>query len=195
MDYIAASDFLLFVHNVGVALDERYVEPRTLVYMHGLDLDRFWAVPRNPQRQVGLIASVLDGFDPWSACFLWPRDGWDHASGGGRADEAVYGLMLRSAGARADFDGAIRYAATERAELATALFAAMSFGWSVADDLFVLPDHGQQLMGIDHHDAVHVSFAGSAGIDPFVAHMAANRFPLPRDVPDATFERPEWMPR
>ena len=67
------------------------------------------------------------------------------------------------------------------------------FGWSVPDDLFVVPDHGRQLLQTDHHDVVHVDFAEEGMVEPFVRHTA-EEYPLPTEPPDWTFKRPDWMP-
>lgn len=73
------------------------------------------------------------------------------------------------------------------------LYAFLAFGWCVDDDLFFVPDHGQQLLQTDHHDVIHVEWASEERVQRLVAHMADAGYELPRDVPDWTFKCPEWM--
>jgi hypothetical protein len=65
-------------------------------------------------------------------------------------------------------------------------------GWT-HDDLFVVPDHGQQFLGLDHHHVVHVQCASEPELQRFIDHMARAGYRLPDEIPDATFKRPHWM--
>jgi hypothetical protein len=115
---------------------------------------------------------VLDGLDAWSKCYLHPRGRWPHAGPRLRERDRVFGVILEAAGVPADFDGAIGYDQADRDRLITALCAAMALGWSTRDDLFVIPDHAQQLVQTDHQGVVHVDFANGTDVDRFIAHMA-----------------------
>jgi hypothetical protein len=68
------------------------------------------------------------------------------------------------------------------------------FGWSVAEDLYVVPDHGRYILQTDHHDVIHVSFHDARHVQHWVSEMARRGFDLSEDLPDSTFKRPSWMP-
>jgi hypothetical protein len=68
------------------------------------------------------------------------------------------------------------------------------FGWCAEDDLFFVPDHGQQLLRTDHHDVVHVQCSSEERIQELVEYMAQQGYELPAGLPDETFKRPDWMP-
>jgi hypothetical protein len=74
------------------------------------------------------------------------------------------------------------------------LFSTTVFGWSVEEDVYVVPDHGRHVLQTDHHEVIHVSFRDAGEIGHWVSQMAQQGFDLPEDVPDATFKRPSWMP-
>jgi hypothetical protein len=83
---------------------------------------------------------------------------------------------------------------SEREALVTLLFSTTVFGWSVNEDVYVVPDHARQILQTDHHhDVVHVSFPAHGDMEDWVAKMSEEGFDLPHDPPDATFKRPSWM--
>lgn len=140
------------------------------------------------------VSHLLAGLDPWAECVLWPRGGaWPRAGGVERPGDQVRGVVLQGAGIPAGCEGAVRYGAGEADKLVAVLFAHLVFGWSVPDDLFVVPDHARQMLQTDHHDVVHVAFADEAGVEPFVRHMANEEYLLPKEPPDPTFKKPGWM--
>ena len=61
------------------------------------------------------------------------------------------------------------------------------------DDLYIIPDHRQHFLMIDHHDAIFVEFATQSEQQRFVAAMHHEGIDLPADLPDETFKRPGWM--
>ncbi len=75
----------------------------------------------------------------------------------------------------------------------TAVFTQLTFGWSVTDDLFVVPDHGRQMILTDHHGVVHAQFLDQRRIEPFVRDMREQGYPPPVELPDETFKKPDWM--
>jgi hypothetical protein len=77
--------------------------------------------------------------------------------------------------------------------LVAVLYAYLAFGWCEDDDVFFIPEHGQQLLKTDHHDVIHVECASEARILNLVAHMAEAGYELPCEPPDWTFKRPAWL--
>ena len=55
-------------------------------------------------------------------------------------------VMLRGAGIPDGWRGAVRFERDEENVLLAVLFAYLAFGWCVDDDLFLVPDHGRQLL-------------------------------------------------
>lgn len=194
MEHVDREAFLADVRSQGIGPDERYSEARYLIHLPDRPHHRFWEIPVAPLRFPVFIATALDALAPWSTCDVWPRKGWMHASSSGDPRRAAFAAILRGVGARPAFDGALRYSIDDRAELTALLFAHRMFGWNVGHDCFVVPDHRGQILLLDHDGALHVSFAQASMIDPFARRMAAEGFPLPTDVPDHAFKRPDWMP-
>ena len=59
----------------------------------------------------------------------------------------------------------------------------------------IVPDHARYIVQTDHHNVIHVSCLSSADVEECVREMEKRGFPLPQDVPDSTFKKPEWMNR
>jgi hypothetical protein len=61
-----------------------------------------------------------------------------------------------------------QFSRAEFAKLTTLIFATTIFGWSVGEDLYVIPNDGRYLLQTDHHGVIHVSFAAEADLEHFV---------------------------
>ena len=191
MDLISPSDFLAWARKQDIVPWKS--DSTALVYSQNEIHCRFWRVPARVQIPY-FISHLLNGLDAWSDCYLWPRDGWwpqipddDHIK------DKVELCVLAGAGIAANSHGAIRYSAKEVDKLITAVFAKLSFGWCVSDDLYIIPDHARQFMEASHHDVVHVDVRDAERMQQFIQHMDLGEFPLPTKVPDATFKKPHWM--
>ena len=192
MELVPPNDFLPWARTREISSQEE--DPYPLTYHPHPYQERFWNVPPRGARMAFFISHLLKGLDPWSECFLWPRGGWwpevptnDHII------ERVEVRVLAGAGIVANTRGAMRYSAKELDQLVTAVFAKLSFGWCLSDDLFIVPDHGRQFMQASHHDVVHVMVRDEERMRQFIQHMELGEFPLPTRLPDATFKKPDWM--
>ena len=87
----------------------------------------------------------------------------------------------------------MQFARDERETLVALLFSTTVFGWSVVEDVYVVPDHARQILKTDHHGVVHVDFGDPGDVDRWVSKMSESGFDLPNEPPDATFKRPTWM--
>src|SRR5262249_44730673 len=132
--------------------------------------------------------------DEWSTGLLWPRSGaWPDPSQSRSLNDRVRDVVLRGAGIPGGWSGAIRFHQDEEETLAAVLFAYLTFGWCVDDDLFFVPDHGRQLVQTDHHDVIHAECSSEDRVLRLVEVMAEAGYELPTEPPDWTFKRPAWM--
>jgi hypothetical protein len=194
MELRQSSDFLRWAATHGIEPDKRYAEPRCLVYASGDDHKRFWEFPESPLAWPAFLKRLLSGLDAWSRCWAWPRGGrWNGAAGSDNPGDAIRGVVQRAMGIPDDWAGAAGFGAAELDQLVSVCFMKMGLGWHVGDDLFLLPDHGHQFLGVDHHRAIHVDFSSADRIEEFVSHMQQGGFSLPTEPPDETFKWPHWM--
>jgi hypothetical protein len=191
VDAVDSHDFLRWAASAGIGTDPRYPESGCLSLLPPRDHARFWVVPRDPATWPRFSDCILDGLDPWEGVFLWPRSGtWPAAGEGGSLNERIREVILRGAGVPAGWAGALRFLDWEADAVVAVAFACLAFGW---DDLFLIPDHGRQLIQTDHHGVVHVACGSEPRVAEFVARTAAEGYELPTDPPDWTFRRPAWM--
>ena len=87
----------------------------------------------------------------------------------------------------------VEFERAESDQLITLLFSTTIFGWSTGEDLYVVPDHANQIVIASHHNVVHACFRQMESLQQFVKGMNEDGFRLPKTVPDATFLIPEWM--
>jgi len=50
--------------------------------------------------------------------------------------------------------------------LVSLLFVTSTFGWSVGEDLYVVPDNARYILKMSHHGVIHVQFRNIDDIDP-----------------------------
>jgi hypothetical protein len=102
-------------------------------------------------------------------------------------------VILRGAGIPIGLSGAILFGRNEESSILTVLFTSFAFGCCVDDDLYVIPQHGRQIVQTDNHGVVHATCQDEQRIRELVAHMDGAGYELPTELPDGTFKSPSWM--
>jgi hypothetical protein len=186
--------FLKWAKTCGMGLDERYLDSAVLTFKPDPDLERFWVVPRQPERRPHFIAVMLELMGKWQSCRVWRHMGsWHERPNPERLNDRVEFQILNGIGMPMGTGDIVEFERAEFDQLTTLLFSTTIFGWSVGEDLYVVPNHAQHILKASHHDVVHVSFRRVEDLQEFVKGMDKEEFPLPKAVPDSTFKIPEWM--
>ena len=195
MTTLTEDEFLQWAFAKGMMLDPKYPQSAVLDFKTDSD-SRFWEVPRAPERRPHFLASLIDLMGDWQTCYIWRHlGGWPDPAGidPRRINDAVEMLILQGLGLPLGTGAVVAFDRTEREALVTLLFSTTVFGWSVGEDLYVVPDHARQILKTDHHDVVHVSFSAGEDVKSWVSKMSQERFNLPEHPPDATFKLSAWM--
>jgi len=194
MRALAENDFLRWAQDNGLGLDERYPDSAVLTFRPDSLQDRFWSAPTQPEKRPYFVASLLELMGDWRSCFCWRHLGsWPGSVDQRRVNDVVELRILRGLGLPLGTADVIEFSHDEFDTLVTLIFSTTIFGWSVGQDLYVVPDHARYILQTDHHDVIHISFRTPHEIDHWVSVMAERGFPLPHEVPDETFKRPSWM--
>jgi hypothetical protein len=190
------ADFLRGIEPRGIAVDPAYPKSAILRFRNAEPDARFWIVPDEPERRPYFIATMLELMGSWASCFAWRHMGsWrarEHINPL-RINDCVEFTILNGIGIPTGTADIIEFTRDDMFLLVTLLFATSIFGWSVGEDLYVVPDHGQYILKTDHHGVIHVEFRRPADVDAWVSAMADRGFPLPDEPPDATFKSSGWM--
>ena len=195
MKSTSEAEFLQWASTKAIRLDPRYPRSAVLHFESGSDA-RFWEVPSRPERRPSFLALLIDLMGDWRTCYVWRHLGkWPDPNGidARRINDRVECCILRGLGLPLGTSAVVQFERSERDALITLLFSTTVFGWSVREDLYVVPDHGRQILRTDHHGVVHVSFPARGDIEHWVSTMSEKGFDLPRELPYATFKRPSWM--
>jgi len=130
----------------------------------------------------------------WQTCYVWKHLGrWPRSAVAERINDVVELRILEGLGLPLGTNAVVEFSRSEYHTLVTLLFTTTIFGWSVGDDLYIVPDHAQHLLQTDHHGVIHISFRTEDSLNVCVDEMARREFPLPAEVPDSTFKQPRWM--
>jgi hypothetical protein len=195
MKPITAELFLERAAAVGIGFDPRYRQSNSLIFLPPNDASRFWPRPSEPPRWPHFLASILsfiDASETITAC-RWrsgPRPWPDSATAEfqGYKTHAVFTEALEIP---SGWPGAVEFDGSDRQLLIAVMVAHFI---DPICDLIVVPACGGMFMQLSHHDVVHVSASTTDRIKAIVSAMASAKYPLPDEIPDATFKRPQWMP-
>jgi hypothetical protein len=186
--------FLEWASAHAMELDERYPDSAVLTFKPDTHLDRFWIVPTRPERRPYFLAVMLELMGGWKSCLAWRHMGsWPERPDPDRPNNRVEFQILKGIGLPIGTAAVVEFDRAECDQLITLLFSTTVFGWSVGEDLYVVPDHAQYILMTSHHDVIHVCFRTLNDLQQFVSGMEKEKFQLPKRIPDPTFETPEWM--
>jgi hypothetical protein len=151
-------------------------------------------VPAAVRRLPYFLESFLELMGDWQSCRVWRHLGsWPDKTSPDRISDDVEVCILDALGLPLGTANIVEFSRSEQDKLLTLLFTTTIFGWSVYEDLYVVPDHGRYLLQTDHHNVIHVIFRSEADVNRWVEEMERRGFALPDEVPDPTFKQPKWM--
>ncbi|MGB2712713.1 MAG: hypothetical protein WBC51_00945 [Vicinamibacterales bacterium] len=194
MKTLTQAAFLAWADGAGLGLDPQYPASAVLVLRPDPHQDRFWEIPAEPERRPYFILSLLELMGDWQECYAWRHLGrWPESADPLRVNDVVEWRILKGLGLPLGTADVVKFERAELDKLVTLMFSTTVFGWSVGEDLYIVPDHARYIVQTDHHNAIHVSCRSSADVDEWVRQMQERGFALPEEVPDSTFKRPDWM--
>lgn len=196
MKSLAEADFLRWAEDRDIIVDAKYPQSAVLKFRPASDNARFWLMPDQARRRPFFISSMLELVGPWDTCFAWRHMGsWpsqEHLDLG-RINDVIEFELLKGIGIPLGTADALGFRRDDLYRLVSLLFVTSIFGWSVGEDLYVVPDNGRYILKMSHHDVIHVEFRYEGDVDIWISKMAEQGFALPDDPPDETFKRPTWM--
>jgi hypothetical protein len=93
----------------------------------------------------------------WQECYVWRHLGsWPKSADSLRINDVVELQILEGLGLPMGSGDIVSFDRTELNRLVTLMFSTTIFGWSVGEDLYVVPDHANCILQTDHHDVIHV---------------------------------------
>ncbi len=177
------AQFLTWVGNYGIGLDRSYPQLAILAFIPDPGCARFWEIPVEPERRPYFIAGILEGMGDWKSCFVWRHMGsWPTRPEPVRLNDRIEFQILKGIGLPLGTAYVIEFDRAEIDALITLVFSTSIFGWSVNEDLYIVPDTGRYIAKTSHHGVIHVSFGGSDDVQAFIQFMAERSFMLPDEL-------------
>jgi hypothetical protein len=194
MNRITEKSFLALIKKQRIIVDPGYPDSAVLCFDPDPGISRFWEIPEEARRITCFIDTILSSLVPWNTVYVWKHLGsWKSIATGVRLNDDVQAIIYSGIGIPGGHADILEFTKDEYPKLVALIFNQLIFGWNVGDDLYLIPDHGDQIVKTDHHDAVHVEFKSDETMQKFVEAMKQRGFPLPEDVPDETFKTPDWI--
>jgi len=196
MKSLNEAEFLEWATGKGLHLDPRYPKSAVLTFRDAPGEARFWKVPFEPHRRPYFILSLLKLLGNWRVCYVWRHMGsWPREVDPLRVNDVVELEIFKGLGLPLGTADVVEFSRDDIKRLVTLMFSTTVFGWSVGQDLYVVPDHAQALLQTDHHEVIHAVCRDPANIQQWIEGMEHAGFALPDGVPDSTFKTPVWMTR
>jgi hypothetical protein len=194
MKRINEKEFMVKINTVDIVNDKENKGLSELDFKSVPGIERFWRIPDAARRLPYFINVILDSIDPWEELFIWKHMGsWDLEIHGEDTSDDLQALMYKGAGIDQSHADIIRFDKTEVINITAIIFNQLVFGWHVGDDIYIIPDHGRQIIKTSHHDVVYLNFKEEERLNQFIRKMAECGFTLPDKIPDGTFKKPDWM--
>lgn len=194
MRTLTESAFLSRIRDLGVRVDDRYPQSAILAFHPNPGLDRFWEIPAEPERRPYFIACMLAQMGDWKSCYAWRHMGsWPASAEPLRINDVVELRILRGLELPLGTGDVVEFNRGDEDRLITLIFATTVFGWSVGQDLYLVPNDGRYILKATHHGVVDVAFRDTSDLERWAIRMGEKGFSLPSDVPDSTFKVPTWM--
>jgi hypothetical protein len=172
MKAIAVEEFLNWASCHGIGVDPEYAKnwPRNLSFSTA-DADwRYWVIPENSHGIVRLLQALVEGLGQWQSIYLWPKStSWlDEIQ---EDDNPVGRFAANSLKGISDGREALLFNRDESETLYTLAFCVAAFGWSWVSDIYLVPDSGDVVLMIDHHQAVWAKFQSKPRCDAYVESL------------------------
>jgi hypothetical protein len=197
MKTLPEDDFIRWAISHGLGVD-KYRQTTILRFQPTSGIGRFWNIPDRPERRSAFISSMLELAGPWETCFAWRHMGsWPDPKhlDLSRINDVIELELLKGIGIPLGTHDVLELRRDDFVRLVSLVFVTSIFGWSVGEDLYLVPDNSSYLLKTDHHGVIHVEFREAEDVVPWISKMNERGFPLPDDLPDETFKKPVWMDR
>lgn len=178
---------------VGISFEDVDIEEgriqHSLAFRSPSTQDRYWETPWETERLLVLVTALIESTSPWEFCWALKMEGaWDDAG-----DSEGLDRVLRTLDIPYGFEGAIRFHYSERGALAMLMVGQIAYGWCGYYDIWVVPDHGKQMIRTDDDDITVVFFADETTLKQTIEHLAKAGFNLPNEPPSEGFYWQPWM--
>lgn len=172
MKELSESEFFQWAKTFHMDLDERHPPPQCLVYADKNHLWAYWDIPREPHQMIGFFESLLSEMESWQYGRILPRNRdcayWPLSQES--LYKQVHQTLLHSLSLREGYRGPLEFSRSEIAELVAFLYLRVTLGESRDHDLFFVPDHGKQLMWIQHN-VIQITFPEAEFLDIFAKRL------------------------
>ena len=188
---IESERFWRWLSEADIGHTPRYCDPEFLLPEGARPCARFWTFPATAEALDTFFRCVLNAIAAEQAAYLWPRCAvWEYLleNVADLASDSPFRPFLASSGSFA-----ISVPPGEPDRLIEFFQFVSEFGWKVCHDLYVIPEDRAVVAYISHHAVFHVSAKQEATLERIIGEMEKNGFSLPKELPDATFKRPDWM--
>ena len=194
MQLLPDGEFLRWLEAGGITNDPRWPRAQALTFGELHEHRRWWLPSEVVSELPSFIGAALVLSSTTGPYWLYRHGGgiWYDGDDGTLRNQII-DRMVSITGIPSGFAGAVGLALSEWRDILILTTAFYVFGWSVGEDLYIIPDDRSCILMISHHGELSVDCASAAQLEAFVQGMREAGYDLPDHLPDGTFKRPDWM--
>ena len=170
MRLIAEPEFTTWAASVGIASHPRF--PSNLAFVQALDSHRAWLPTGRITDLPGFLQTAVGIASGDGETLLYRKGGGSWFEG----DDAPIGnhiidRVLEAIGVPQHFNGALSFEATEWRDLYLVISTFFVWGWSVGEDLYIIPRNASSMLMTSHHGELVAKCSNEAALLHFEAEM------------------------
>lgn len=177
---LSTAEIVARLARLGIGPDDRYKPPQEMVYVDGEPHLQHWGSPCSCRDLLRQVWHMVNAIGNWSQCYMWksiPHWNFGVAEDSIPNDIVLNRVIHSNTGVPLGHSGGVVWARSEIKELTSVVFASAAFGVAVADDITLVPDDGQAILRVSHHDECVLAWRDKRRMDEFVANLAKAGFP------------------
>ena len=176
MQLVAEDEFVGWATEVGIARHPRF--PLNLAFIQTPDSYQSWLPTGRITDLPGLLQTAVGIASSDGATLLYRKGGESWYEGeDAPIGNRIIDRVLEALAVPRDFAGALSFEATEWRDLYLVISTFFVWGWSVGEDLYIIPKNGSCMLMTSHHGELFAMCPTVDALTRFEAEMAQRDHP------------------
>jgi hypothetical protein len=176
MQLVAESEFVSWAAGIGIARHPRF--PLNLAFVQEPDCQKSWLPTGRVTDLPGFLQTAVGLASGDGGTLLYRKGGqsW-YESEDAPIGNHIIDRVLAAISVPREFAGALSFESTEWRDLYLVISTFFVWGWSVGEDLYIIPRNGSCMLMTSHHGELFAMCPAGEALAQFEAEMLRCEFP------------------